>query len=208
MVFFAWNAQWWYWLMTPSPPLLTLPLQFLCFLFVLLTPFNVVWIWRKLNFSELSAAECLTVTTVCMLAVLKRSTQAGFLSCYCACQQTVFNVLNYLPAYLQYLPPVLSVPEPSSASSSSSLHSSWDSPMRENWQNQSNNVVHVKMIARPFFLYHVECILSGVFYEFETITDLLLMLWKVSLFLSTRFILVKRTYRFLPLQYMFCIFYI
>ncbi len=90
----------------PLPPPPTLPLQFLCFLFVLLIPFNVVWIWRKPNFSELSAAECLTVTTVCMLAVLKRSTQAGFLSCYCACRQTVFNVLNYLPAYLQYLPPV------------------------------------------------------------------------------------------------------
>lgn len=83
----------------PLPPL-TLPLQFLCFLFVLLTSFNVVWIWRKLNISELSAAECWTVTIVCMLAVLKLSTEAGSLSCYCACQPTAFNVyITYLLIY-------------------------------------------------------------------------------------------------------------
>lgn len=84
----------------PLPPPSPLPLQFLCFLFVLLTPFSVVWIRRKLNLSKLSAAECLNVTTVCMLAVLHRQ-GSFFLS---LCMPT--NSSNYLPAYLQYLPPV------------------------------------------------------------------------------------------------------
>lgn len=68
MVFFAWNAQWWYWLMTPPPPLpllshLTLLISVLSVCFTD-PPFNVVWLWHKLSLYELSAAEC---WTVCML---------------------------------------------------------------------------------------------------------------------------------------------
>lgn len=112
MVIFAWNAQWWYWLMTPIPS--PCPFNFCSFYFYFvfviyffnLPPFGVVLLWHQLNFSKLSTAECWTVTTVCMLIALKCSTQARFLSCYCACQQAVFNFLNYSLAYLQYHTPV------------------------------------------------------------------------------------------------------
>lgn len=61
----------------------------------------------KLNVSELSAAECITVTTVCMLGSSEAfyTDRVPFLL-LCACQETVFNFPNYLPAYLQYLSPV------------------------------------------------------------------------------------------------------
>lgn len=112
----------------PALPPSPLPLQFLCFLFVLLTPFGVVWIRRKLNLSKLSAAECLTVTTVCMLALLHR--QGSFFSCHCACQQTV--LITHLPIYSTFHLSVF-VPNSSFASSFSSSHLS--RPTREKKKN-------------------------------------------------------------------------
>lgn len=124
----------------PPPSPFTLPLQYLCFLFVLLIPFNVVWMWRELSCSELSAAECWTVTTVCMLAALKPSIKTGFLSCCCACQQTVFNAPNDLPdlstvpSACLFLCQNLVLPPLSLL-----LHSSSDSLMRESWQSHPHD---------------------------------------------------------------------
>lgn len=62
MVFFAWNAQWWYWLMTPFLPHLALTISVLpvCLTNPLYWCVNLTY----LNFSKLSTAQSWTVTSV------------------------------------------------------------------------------------------------------------------------------------------------
>lgn len=73
-----------------------------------------------LNLSELSAAECGPVTTVCMLLALKRSAQAE-ISVLLLCMKTkkyLPFLITYMPIYTTLASACLSfVPEPSPASS-------------------------------------------------------------------------------------------
>lgn len=108
------------------------------------------------------------------------STQTGFLCCYCACQQPIFR--NYLPAYLQYLPPVCFVPEPSSASSLSLPYAPPETPRcGKNWQSHSNNVNHATQSAspdRPFNKYIMLNVFCQVFSLFPSNTCPVFSIWK------------------------------
>lgn len=76
----------------PLPPHSALTISVLCLFY---WPFNVVWLWSKLNSSELSTAECWPVTTVCMLADLKPPTDRVPFFLLCMQSKSI-----YLPADL------------------------------------------------------------------------------------------------------------
>lgn len=140
MVFFAWNAQWWYWLMIPPPTPPCSLYNFLCWTDPPLPPFSMLFESFFLSFfspphPELSCGWML-YNNHCVHA--SSSMQAGLLSLpICACRPTVISQLLSCLC-VQRLPPVRSLCQnrvPPPLTLPSPLYCEWLKVTETLWRN-------------------------------------------------------------------------